>query len=389
MSGFVGRQAELVELQEMLGGSRLVTLTGPPGVGKTRLARELVDRYPDGAVFVDLAPIGDPALVERALSVALGVAEVAGRALIDTVVASLRRRASLVVLDNCEHLLDACRELTTNLLEGCPEVAVLATSREPLVVDAEQAWPVAPLGVPTPGESVLPEALMQFPSVRLFVERAGAAQPGFALNSYVSPAVAEVCRRLDGIPLAIELAAARVDMLTPAQIAARVEDRLDLLSGGPVGTVGRHETLEAALDWSYELLSSPERALLRRLSVFAGGVDAAAVEGVCAGDEVPAHTCGAVLSVLVSKSLGRTRDVRRLATEISTPRNDKGLRGRSARARRGGRADSRGARLLLCGTGGGPRTAADGGRPGASAGAPGLRARQSPPRAGLVPRSFP
>ena len=302
-SSLVGREAELVELGSWLERSRLVTLTGPPGVGKTRLARELADRYGGGALFVDLAPVGDPALVARALSVALGVGEVPGRGVIETVIAGLGKRASLVVLDNCEHLLDACRELVIRVLEGCSSLKVLATSREPLAVDSEQAWPVAPLAVPALGESTLPEALMECPSVRLFVERAGAAQPGFVLSSYVAGAVAEVCRRLDGIPLAIELAAARVDMLTPAQLAARVEDRLDLLSGGPTGAVGRHETLEAALDWSYGLLSRPERALLRRLSVFSGGFDVGAVERVCAGDELDARACGAVLAVLVSKSL--------------------------------------------------------------------------------------
>jgi predicted ATPase/DNA-binding CsgD family transcriptional regulator len=302
-SSFVGKQADLDELGELLGRTRLITLTGPPGVGKTRLAHELADRYRHGAVFVNLAPVEDPALVDRTLSVALAVAEAPGQSLIETVTASLRKRASLLVLDNCEHLLNACRELVARLLEGCPELTVLATSREPLTVDSEQAWPVAPLAVPARSESTVPEALMQCPSVRLFVERAGAAQPGFALNSYVAPAVAEICRRLDGIPLALELAAARVDMLTPGQLAARLDDRFDLTSGGRAGAAGRHETLAAALDWSYELLSSPERALLRRLSVFAGGFDAGAVEGVCAGDEVAAEACGAVLAVLVSKSL--------------------------------------------------------------------------------------
>ncbi len=303
LSSFAGRVQELAELAELLERFRLITLTGAPGVGKTRLARELAERHADRVAFVDLAPIGDPALVPRALAAALSVQEVPGHGLMESVVAHLRRPRLLVVLDNCEHLIGACAEIVESLLEGCTGVSILATSRESLALRAERVWPVSPLPVPDRGDAARPEVLLKYAAVRLFVERAGAVQSRFVLNSYVAPAVAEICRRLDGIPLAIELAAARVEMLTPADIARRLDDRFGLLTKTSLGVVPRHQTLLAALDWSYELLSMAEKATLRRLSVFAAGFDLEAAEAVCAGGDVMAGDVQELLAALASKSL--------------------------------------------------------------------------------------
>lgn len=300
----VGRVEELAELRGLLeGGRRLLTLTGAPGVGKTRLSRELADRDGRFAVFVDLAPLGDPALVARALAFELSVQEIPGQGLLETVIAHLSRRGRLlVVFDNCEHLIGALRELVDALLAGAPELLIVATSRERLGVGSETVWQVPPLAVPVVGGAAeSPAALLSYPAVRLFVERASAVQPAFSLNSYVASAVAEVCRRLDGIPLAIELAATQVDMLTPAEIAARLNDRFDLLIDGSPSTLPRHQTLEAALDWSYELLSPAERALLRRLSVFVGGFELELAEAVWA--EGDASEVEELLAGLVSRSL--------------------------------------------------------------------------------------
>ncbi|MCA1701441.1 MAG: AfsR/SARP family transcriptional regulator, partial [Actinobacteria bacterium] len=228
--------------------------------------------------------------------------EVAGQSLVALLVARLSRRRSLLVLDNCEHLLDGSRELIEALLKGCPQLSVAATSREPLGLASEQLWQLAPLAVPAP-EAQTPESLSDYAAVQLFAERAAAVQPGFALNAYVAPAVAEICRRLDGIPLAIELAAARVASLTPEEIAGRLSDRFGLLTEGAASDLARHQTLEAALDWSHELLSESEQALLRRLSVFAGGFELEAAEAVCAGGELAADEVGGLLAQLVSKSL--------------------------------------------------------------------------------------
>ena len=303
MSGLIGRAHELAELGALVETRTLITVTGPPGVGKTRLVRELARRHDEQTVFVDLAAVRDGALVVAAAAFALSVQEVPGKTLQESVIARLRQRRSLLLLDNCEHVIDASRDLAAALIRGCADLSIVATSREPLALAEEQVWPLLPLAVPHGGELEPPESLLQYPAIRLFVERAAAAQHGFRLTSYVAPAVAEVCQRLDGIPLAIELAAARVDTLTPAELAARLADRLYLLTNESGGATPRHETLGAALDWSYELLSPPERALLRRLSVFAGGFDAAAVAKVCPGGEVPARSCNTLLAALVSKSL--------------------------------------------------------------------------------------
>ena len=278
-----------------------MTVTGPPGVGKTRLALELAASRAAHTVFVDLGTISDRAFVERALASALSVQEVPGRRLLDAVVARLLRRPELVLLDNCEHVAGACGQVVEVLLGGCPKLSVLATSREPLALGGERAWTLSPLPVPASGTQS-PELLTRCPSVCLFVERARAAAPAFSLNSYVAAAVAEICRRLDGIPLAIELAAARADVLTAGEIAQRLDDRFDVLVED-LRSAGGYRTLAAALDWSYELLAANERALLRRLSVFVGGFTLEAAGAVCSDSELKHRDVQKLLATLVSKSL--------------------------------------------------------------------------------------
>lgn len=307
LSNFLGRGDELREVRRLLEASRLVTLTGPPGIGKSRLAREVValaePQLCDGSVLVELAPVGDPALVARALAAALSVAEVPGHTMTEALVAHLRRRRVLLLLDNCEHLLGACAEVLDALLGGAPQLRVLATSREALAMCGERVWHVPPLSVPDAGVEPLPELLMGYASVRLFSERASAAHPAFGLTVEAGPAVAEITRRLDGIPLAIELAATRMEMLTPAEVALRLDDRFALLTKGSRGGPARHQTLRAALDWSYDLLSERERVLLARLSVFAGRFFLEAAEAVCAGGEIQAEEVFELLGRLVSGSL--------------------------------------------------------------------------------------
>ncbi len=307
VSSFLGRETELAELAGLLEHSRLVTLTGAPGIGKSRLGLELATQlaggYPDGAWLVELAPLREGGLVAGALAAALAVPEAAGQSLPETIVARLRDRRSLVVLDNCEHLIEACAGLVDALLRACPDLAVLATSREALQISGERVWQVPPLPVPGAEESAEPDVLLGYEAVYLFVERARAVQPAFGLNAYVAPAVAEISRRLDGIPLAIEFAAARIEILTPAEIARRLDDRFALLRKGSRSELSRYQTLEAALDWSHELLSAPERALLRRLSVFTGGFCLAACEEICSGEDLEPRELLGLLDRLVGRSL--------------------------------------------------------------------------------------
>jgi len=307
LTSFIGREREIAEVKRLLGAARLVTLTGSGGAGKTRLslqaAADVVEGFPDGAWVAEFAPIADPALVPKAAASALNVPEQPGRDMTATLVDALRSRALLLVLDNCEHLLAACADLAAVLLRSCPQVRILATSREGLGVPGETLWRVPSLSLPDVHRLPPSEDLVLYEAVRLFVDRAMATTPEFTVTSENAPAVAQVCRQLDGIPLAIELAAARVKVLAVEQIAARLDDRFRLLTGGSRTVLPRHQTLRGAIDWSYHLLSEPEQVLLRSLSVFAGGWTLEAAETVCAGGSTESASILDLLMSLVDKSL--------------------------------------------------------------------------------------
>ena len=309
-SSFVGRTAEVGELRELLRVMRAVTLCGAGGIGKSRLALRLLEavagEFPDGAWFVELSDLGQPGNLVPWLAAVVGVDEEPGRPLIDTLAESFRHRRVLLVLDNCEHLIDACASLCQRLLASSPGLQVIATSREPLRVAAESVWPVPPLGLPplgpAPDQPLDLDLLQGYDAIRLFTERASAAAPGFALGPGNIDSVAAICRALDGLPLAIELAAAWVRVLSVEQIAARLDHRFTLLTSTDRTVPARQQTLRATFDWSYDLLSEPERTLLRRLSVLAGwSLDMA--EQVCADDSLPAADVVDLLTALADKSL--------------------------------------------------------------------------------------
>jgi non-specific serine/threonine protein kinase len=300
-TSFVGREAELAAVEAALAAHRLVTLTGPAGVGKTRLAlrvaADLLAAHPDGVWLAELGGLADPGLVPQAVAVAAGVREERGRPLAATLADALRPRRLLLVLDNCEHLLGACAALADGLLRAGPGVRVLATSRAPLGAGGEALYPVPPLGLPPAGDPAPAGRVRadQAEAVRLFAARAAAARPGFAVTAANAAAVAQICRCLDGLPLALELAAARVRGLAVGDLASLLEDRFRLLTGGSRTAPPRHQTLRAAVDWSYALLTAPERALFARLAVFAGGFTLAAAEAMGADPGAPAdqHQQGA------------------------------------------------------------------------------------------------
>jgi predicted ATPase/DNA-binding NarL/FixJ family response regulator len=302
-NSFVGRERDLAELARMLGEVRALTLSGPGGIGKTRLALrlacELVPDYPDGAWLVELADTADPALVARRVAATLGVREEPELPLAVTLTEALRARQLLLILDTCEHVIDACAELVQRLLAGCAGLRVIATSREPLRVRGETVWRVPPLALPG---SLDGPPWARHEALRLFAERASAARAGFALAADNAEAVARLCRTLDGMPLAIELAAARVRALSVDQIADRLGDRFQLLASGDRTAPARQQTLRAAVDWSHELLSPDEQILLRRLSVFAGWTLEMA-EGICADEQIPATLVLDLMSALIDKSL--------------------------------------------------------------------------------------
>jgi predicted ATPase/class 3 adenylate cyclase/DNA-binding CsgD family transcriptional regulator len=305
LTSFVGREAEMHEVRQLLADNRLVTLTGAGGAGKTRLAVEIAARiaaeFRDGVWYVDLAPVTHPAVVPVAVARALGLPDQPGRSTMDTLLRFVRDRQMLVVLDNCEHLLDACAELVVAVLGAAQELTLLATSREPIGVAGEVSWRV-------PSLSVSDEAM------ELFTDRARRVRPDFRVTGDNAAAVTEICRRLDGLPLAIELAAARVRALSLAEILDGLHDRFRLLTGGSRTAVRRQQTLRASVDWSHALLTETERILFRRLAVFLGGFDLDAAQAVCGFDGVQGYQVLDELTLLVDKSLvvaddrgGRTR----------------------------------------------------------------------------------
>jgi len=318
LTSFVGRKREMTAVKQLIAETRLLTLTGAGGSGKTRLsleaAAEVLSSHTDGVWLVEFASLSDPTLVPERVAAALGLREEPGRPLTDTVVNFLRKKSLLLVLDNCEHLREACAQLAETLLRGCPVVRLLITSREPLHIAGETVYSVPSLSVPEfkargSGRGDLATALVQFEEVRnceavqLFAERAAASQSRFALTDTNALEVAQICRRLDGIPLAIELAAARVKMLTLQQIAARLDDSIRLLTRGTETALPRQQTLRATMDWSFEMLAEKERVLFRRLAVFAGGFALEASESVCTGDGLEGDEVLDLLSELVDKSL--------------------------------------------------------------------------------------
>ncbi len=305
LTSFIGRERELTDAKTLLETTRLLTLLGMGGLGKTRLslqiAADVLEKYADGVWFVDLAPIKDPSLVVNEAAQVLGVHEEAGKPLLQTLCAHLKEHKLLFVLDNCEHLVGACASLADALLRGAPGVRILATSREALHIRGEQTYPVLPLAVPDPKAGV--EALLRSDAVQLFVERARLQKPSFELTEREAPAVAELCARLDGIPLALELAAARMRTLSINEINARLNDRFKLLTGGSRVALARQQTLRALVSWSYDLLQEAEQTLLDRLSVFSGGFDLAAAEAVCGAAPIAFEDVVDLLTSLVEKSL--------------------------------------------------------------------------------------
>jgi predicted ATPase/predicted Ser/Thr protein kinase len=307
LSSFVGREREIAEIREGLTRTRLLTLSGPGGIGKTRLALQVaalsINKYSDGVKFVELASLGDPALVPQTVASTLGLGEEAGRPITDTLVDYLKPRCLLLVMDNCEHLIGACARLIDILVRNALHLTVLATSRESLTIDGENLFRVPSLTVPSLMRASDLERVGDCEAVELFMDRARAVKSTFAITSANAHLLAKLAVQLDGIPLAIELAASRMKVLSLDQIADRLDDRLRLLTGGSRTALPRHQTLLAAIDWSHNLLTDAEKILFRRLSVFAGGWTLEAAETVCTGDNVSSAMVLQLLAALVDKSL--------------------------------------------------------------------------------------
>lgn len=342
LTSFIGREQEIHDLADLIRSSRLVTLTGVGGTGKTRLAlqvaADVLQEFPDGAWLTQFAPLSDPDMVPQAIAASLSLKEQPGRSYLEVLKDYLGKKRLLLVLDNCEHLIVACAQVINTLLHAAPEVSILATSREALNLEGEAGFHVRSLPLP-PSTTVSTETISQADAIRLFVERAAATQPDFQLSDQNAPTVAQVCGRLDGIPLAIELAAARTRGMTIEQIASRLDDRFHLLADGNRASLPRHRTLQAAIDWSYNLLDDKERILLRRLSVFRGGWTLESASAIAATGELTAEDVIDLLPRLVEKSLitldlgtgryGMLETIREYGMEkLGESGEDKGLRAR-------------------------------------------------------------
>jgi predicted ATPase len=334
LTSFVGREKELADVKKLLQNAHMLTLIGPGGTGKTRLsiqaASEMLDHYPDGLWLVELAPILDPLLVPRTTAIAIGLRAEQQRPVIDMLCDALREKKMLLILDNCEHLVDACAHLADRILHAGQNVRILASSREALGIGGEVMYRVPSLGLPDMNHLPPVESLSQYEAVKLFIDRATSAVSTFTLTNNNAPALAQICDRLDGIPLAIELAAAKVRVLSVDQIAKRLDDRFRLLTGGSRTVLERHQTLRAAIDWSYNLLPHAEQLLFSRLSIFSGGWTLEAAESIClndsasggvvAGDDIRSEDILNLLEQLINKSLVTTEEFQngtRYATEGS------------------------------------------------------------------------
>jgi predicted ATPase/class 3 adenylate cyclase len=308
LTTFIGRENEIAEVKQELESHHLVTLTGSGGTGKTRLslqvAAELLEKFDHGVWFVELAPLTDPDLIPQTILSTIGVQEQQGKTPLEVLKEYLHEKQTLIVLDNCEHLISASAEVANTLLNAAPKLKILASSREALGVKGEASYPVPSLSLPDVKHLPTIEQLSQYEAVRLFIDRALLVAPHFDVDKNNAPFIAQICYRLDGIPLAIELATARIKMMSVEQISKRLDDRFRLLTGGARTALPRQQTLRALIDWSYDILSDNERLLLRRLSVFAGGWTLEAAEEVCAGeDDISAYDILDVLTQLVNKSL--------------------------------------------------------------------------------------
>ena len=306
ITSFVGRTKEIETMIQLLGKHRLLTLTGSGGVGKTRLALEtskrLLETFKDGVWWIELAGLNDPSLVPLAIAKVLKINEIQNQPTMETLIENFQPKQLLLVLDNCEHLIGACTQLADQLLTRCENLKILATSREALDILGEVAWRVPSLSLPDSANDFSINGLVESESIRLFTERAQVRQPQFDLTYQNALSIVQICRRLDGIPLAIELAAARVKMMSVNEIARRLDTRFDLLTGGNRSAAPRHQTLRAAIDWSYELLTKPEQILFRRLSILAGGFALDAAETICGFEALQPHVL-VLLGRLTDKSL--------------------------------------------------------------------------------------
>lgn len=307
LTSFIGREQELKDVKELLKSSRVLTLTGSGGAGKTRLSlqvgADLIDEFEHGVWFVDLVLLSDAKLIPQAIASGLRVKEEAGCRILDSLAKYVKDKELLIILDSCEHMLQACAEVVKQLTQASVNLKILASSREPMHIAGEQLYRVPSLSAPDPKKKISAEAVLRFESVRLFIDRATSTQPAFRVTNQNLLAIADICHRIDGIPLAVELAAARIRAMTVEKIAERLTDRFSLLTGGDKTALPRQQTLRAMIDWSYDLLSDPERALLRRLSVFSGSWSLEAAETVCSGGIVDTASILDLLTQLVEKSL--------------------------------------------------------------------------------------